>query len=215
MSKQKTTNSKLRIWLKALLALILAGILAYGALFAVVLSGSHSELQPAAEPELMIILGCQVKSNGPSATLQDRLDTALDYLEDYPDMTVVVSGGQGPDEPTTEARCMADYLMDHGISEEQILLEDQSHNTMENLIYTIDLLSETEYDAQDEVLIVSSAFHLARARMLWARFSGNGENLSTLAAPVTHQPSSLKMHIREPLALVKSFLLDRGVANVG
>ena len=69
----------------------------------------------------MVILGCQVKPWGPSILLQDRLDEALGYLEDHPDMTVVVSGGQGPDEPSTEAQAMADYLIEHGISEDTIL----------------------------------------------------------------------------------------------
>ena len=70
--------------------------------------GAYDHIQ--GEPEVMVILGCQVRQDGPSVLLRDRLDEALDYLEDHPDMTVVVSGGQGPDEPTSEAQAMADYL---------------------------------------------------------------------------------------------------------
>ena len=54
----------------------------------------------------------------PSILLQDRLDTALDYWEAHPEVTVVVSGGQGSNEPASEARCMADYLMDGGVPED-------------------------------------------------------------------------------------------------
>ena len=157
---------------------------------------------------MMIVLGCQVKSYGPSQTLQDRLDTALDYLEDHPDMTVVVSGGQGPDEPTTEAQAMYDYLVEHGVDSGQILQEGESHNTAQNLRYTMQLLSEEGYDTTQEMLVVSSDFHLARVRMLWGRVWGSDENLSTLAAPVTHTPTAIQMFFREPLALVKSFVLD-------
>jgi len=57
------------------------------------------------------------------------------------------------------------------------------------------------------VVLVSSGFHLTRARMLWERASGGAGELSTLAAPCTHVPSRLKMYIREPFALVKSFLI--------
>lgn len=146
---------------------------------------------------------------GPSVLLQDRLDEALDYLEEHPDMTVVVSGGQGSNEPTTEARAMADYLMAAGVSEEQILLEDQSHNTNENLRYSLQLLEEEGYDPADGVVVVSNGFHLTRVRMLWDRAAGGDENLSTLAAPSSHLPTLLKMYIREPLALVKSFVFDR------
>ena len=191
-------------WLVALLALMAAGILAFAALLGVVLAGSHTDLP--GEPSIMIILGCQVRTDGPSVLLQDRLDTALDYLEDHPDMTVVASGGQGPDEHISEAEAMAAYLVEHGFPEGQILLEDGSHNTSQNLIYTRKLLEESGLDWQGNLLVVSNGFHLARVRMLAQRY-GLGE-ISTLAAPSSHVPSRLMMYIREPLALVKSFLFD-------
>ena len=115
------------VWLLALLAAVLAALLSFAVLLGVVLSGAHDSI--TGEPKVMVILGCKVESWGPSILLQDRLDKALDYLEDHPDLTVVVSGGQGPDEHQSEAQCMYDYLTDHGVDGAQILLEDQSHNT--------------------------------------------------------------------------------------
>ena len=161
------------------------------------------------DPQVMIILGCRVMPGGePSILLQDRLDTALDYLDDHPDITVVVSGGQGSNEPTSEAACMADYLEEHGVDADQILLEDESSNTKENLIYSRELLEEQGVDVGEEgVLVVSNGFHLTRSRMLAERF-GYG-HVSTLAAPTSHVPSRIQMYIREPLALVKSFFLDK------
>ena len=179
----------------------------FGALFGAVLCGSHDHIR--GDPQVMVILGCQVKPWGPSVLLQDRLDKALDYLEDHPDLTIVVSGGQGPDEPVSEAQCMYDYLTEHCVDEAQILLEDQSHNTVENLRYTVDLLAEAGYDTTADMVVVSNGFHLTRVRMLWSRVCGGDYNLSTLAAPSSHVPSRLKMYIREPLALVKSFVFDR------
>ena len=195
------------LWLKVLLGLILAGVLAFGALFGAGLYGSYDHVQ--GDPQVMVILGCQVKPWGPSILLQDRLDKALDYLEDHPDLTIVVSGGQGPDEHISEAQCMYDYLTEHGVDGDQILMEDQSHNTVENLRYTVDLLAEEGYDPTADVVVVSNGFHLTRVRMLWSRVCGGDYNLSTLAAPSSHVPSRLKMYIREPLALVKSFVFDR------
>ena len=193
-------------WLQALLVLVAAGVLCFAALFGAVIYGSYDHV--TGEPEVMIILGCQVKPDGPSQLLRDRLDKALGYLEDYPDMTIVVSGGQGPDEPSTEARAMADYLMEDGVAEDQILLEDQSHNTSQNLRNSAQLLEEKGYDLeQTQVLVVSNGFHLTRAKMLAQR--AGFEEISTLAAPSSHLPSRLKMYIREPLALVKSFVFDR------
>ena len=87
---------------KILLALFLAGVLAFGALLGLVLGGAHDSIDGS--PRVMIILGCQLHDWGPSVMLQDRLDKALDYLKDHPEVVVVVSGGQGENEPTTEAR---------------------------------------------------------------------------------------------------------------
>lgn len=194
-------------WLKAVLALILAGVLAFCGLFGAVLWGAYDHIQ--GDPQIMVILGCQVKPWGPSILLQDRLDEALDYLEDHPDMTVVVSGGQGPDEHISEAQCMYDYLTEHGVDGEQILMEDRSHNTVQNLRYTVELLAAEGYDTTADILVVSNGFHLTRVRMLWSRVCGGDYGLSTLAAPSSHVPSRLKMYLREPLALVKSFIFDR------
>lgn len=195
-------------WVKGLIALLLAGVLAFGCLFGAVMYGSYDHI--SGNPQIMIILGCQVKPWGPSVLLQDRLDTALDYLEEHPDMTVVVSGGQGNDEPCTEAQAMYDYLVENGVDGEQILLEEQSHNTVQNLQYSFELLKEQGYEAQmGQILVVSNGFHLTRVRMLFDRVWEGTYTLSTLAAPSSHVPSRVKMYIREPLALVKSFVLDR------
>lgn len=194
------------VWLLALLAAVLAALLSFAVLLGVVLSGAHDSI--TGEPKVMVILGCKVESWGPSILLQDRLDKALDYLEDHPDLTIVASGGQGPDEHQSEAQCMYDYLTDHGVDSDQILLEDQSHNTWENIRFTQALLEREGIDTS-QMLVVSNGFHLTRVRMLWDRAWEGDYILSTLAAPSSHIPSRLKMYIREPLALVKSYFFDR------
>ncbi len=193
------------LWLKVLLALVLAGALSFSALLGAVLAGAHDQL--LGDPRVMIVLGCQVREDGPSVLLRDRLDEALAYWEDHEDTLIVVSGGQGSNEPTTEARAMADYLEERGVEGDQILLEDRSHNTAQNLRYSRALLEEEGEDLSGGVIVVSNGFHLTRARMLAQR--AGFDQVSTLAAPTSHLPSRLQMYIREPLALVKSFLLDR------
>ena len=206
MKQRKDKGKYLAGWIRALLALILVGVLSFCGLFACVMYGAYDHIQ--GEPEVMVILGCQVMADGdPSVLLQDRLDTALDYLEEHPDLTVVVSGGQGPDEPTSEAQAMADYLTAHGVEEEKVLLEPDSHNTAQNLDYSRRLLDREGIDTSDGVLLVSNGFHLTRARILAER--AGFEQVSTLAAPASHLPSRLYMYVREPLALVKSFVFDR------
>lgn len=190
------------------LALILLGGMSFAVLEGVVLSGDRTDLQ--GEPQVMVILGAQVKPWGPSVLLKDRLDTALIYLEDHPDLTIVVSGGQGRDEHISEAQCMYDYLTAHGVDGGQILLEDQSHNTWENISNTFVLLKDRGYEAQmDQVVVVSNGFHLARVRMLWDRVWGENATLSTLAAPSSDLSARINSYLREAPALLKSWVLDR------
>ena len=196
---------RLPLWAKAIITLVLMGAVTFFGLLGLVLHGSYDHIN--GQPQTMLILGCKVQSWGPSILLTDRLDEALGYLADHPDMQVVVSGGQGHDEPSTEARAMADYLMEHGVKEENILLEEQSANTHENFILSKELMERENIDPDQGVLVVSNGFHLTRARLLAER-SGY-QNISTLAAPSSHAPSRVKMYIREPLALVKSALFDR------
>lgn len=190
---------------KVLLVLIGIGLLCYGALEVVVVLNDADRI--VGEPRTMVILGCQVKPWGPSTMLQDRLDKALAYLEDHPDMTVVVSGGQGKDEHISEARCMYEYLTGHGVKGENILLEDTSHNTWQNVSNTAALLEDKGYDLKEPVLMVTNGPHLARAKMLWKRCTGTAAG--GLAAPSSHLPSAIYMQFREPIGLVKSFVLDR------
>lgn len=193
-------------WVKALIALIFVGVLVFGALLGAVLHGSYDHV--VGEPKIMVILGCQVKPWGPSILLQDRINKAADYLQDHPDVIVVASGGQGPDEHISEAQAIYEGLVEQGIDANRILQEDQSYNTIQNLRNSMELLEKSGYDMEDDMIVVSNGFHLTRVRMLWNRIHGDDDNLSTLAAPSSHVPSRYKMYIREPIALVKSFILD-------
>ena len=198
-----------------LLVLLVLGVLCFAALE--VFIGVHSRDRIAGEPKVMVIFGCKVETWGPSILLQDRLDTALTYLEDHPDMKIVVTGGKGDDEHQSEAQCMYEYLAAHGVGEENIYREDKARNTWQNANYTMDLMEEKGWSLTDDVILVSSGFHLSRIEMLWdrariARLPGevyDDQYISTLAAPVSHKPSAVQMFFREPLALVKSFLFDR------
>lgn len=207
--KGNRPRNRAKKWLTALLALILACLVIFTGLLVGVLTGDRDEIN--GDPQIMLVLGCQVLPSGnPSVLLRDRLDEALDYLEEHPDLTVVVSGGKGNNEPATEAYTMAQYLIANGVPEENIILEERSSNTWENMLFTAELLTELGYDTTVDMIVVSNGFHLTRARMLWGRVWGDDYDLSTLAAPSSHLPSRLYMYIREPLALAKSFLFDRG-----
>ena len=209
-------RSGARKWLLALLAMVVAGAVAFGALEAYI--SLHSRDKAVGDPQVMVIFGCQMRRDGPSILLRDRLDTALAYWEEHPDMKIIVTGGKGDDEHISEAQGMYAYLTAHGVDGAQIFMEDKSRNTWQNINNTFALMEREGWSLTGDVLLVSSGFHLARIEMLWDRVRAgilrgeeyNDQHISTLAAPVSHAPSRVQMFFREPLALVKSFLFDRG-----
>lgn len=204
----------MRGWLAALLALVIIGVLGFAALEVYI--GLHSRGKTVwgdPNPQVMVVFGCQMRKDGPSILLRDRLDTALAYWEEHPDIKIIVSGGKGDDEHISEAQGMYDYLTGHGVDGENIWMEDKSRNTWQNINNTIQLMERENLTG--DVLLVSSGFHLARIEMLWdrardSRPQGEPYYICTLPAPVSHVPSRVQMFFREPLALVKSFLFDRG-----
>ncbi len=108
--------------------------------------------------DYLIVLGAQMRESGPSRALQMRLDKAYDYLQENGDTLVIVSGGQGSNEPISEAQGMYDYLVGRGISPERIRMEDRSTNTYENLIFSRELIEEGA-----SVGIVTNNFHVYRS----------------------------------------------------
>ena len=194
-------------WQRAVLAALALGLAGFLVLFGLVLGGAHSQL--VNQPQTVIVLGCKVHGDGtPSVLLRDRLDTALDYWQEHQDVTILVSGGQGPDEPEAEADAMAAYLEARGVPRRRIWRETESHNTVQNLALSRALLEEKGQDVSG-CLVVSNGFHLTRVRLLWDRVGEKDVPLSTLAAPASNLPARLRMYLREPAALLKSFLLDR------
>lgn len=131
----------------------------------------------APEADYVIVLGAQWKTTGPSRVLKYRLDTAITYLKENPEAMVIVSGGQGANEPISEAQGMAGYLADHGIEHDRIIEENVSTNTNQNLLYS-SLFLEKE---KDRVVVVTNDFHVFRAVGI-ARQQGY-EYVDGLAAP--------------------------------
>ena len=108
--------------------------------------------------DYIIVLGAQVRQNGPSVVLQYRLDEAIKYLNDNPDTMCIVSGGQGYNEPCTEAQGMAEYLEKKGVSKTRILMETESTTTAQNISNSMQYTKEGA-----TVGIVTNNFHMFRA----------------------------------------------------
>ena len=124
--------------------------------------------RPIDNPQAVIVLGCQVRGETPSIMLENRLDTALETLNEYPDTVCVVSGGKGKGEDISEAEAMRRYLTENGIPESRIINEDKSKNTRENISFSKEILDERGID---RAIIVTNDFHQYRAD-IYARRNG-------------------------------------------
>ncbi len=187
---------------RAVAALLAVALLLFAVLEAIVLIGCRDDAERDAP--VVIVLGAKVWPNGPSPAMIRRLEKALEYYRVHPDATLIVSGGQGSDEPESEAKAMRDYLVKAGVPEDRIILEDCSTSTAENLRFSKELMQQHGFQPETTpVVIVSNSFHLARVRMLAKRC---GLDADTLGAPMPDVKSALYSYTREALALLNSFL---------
>lgn len=132
--------------------------------------------KPGKNKTTLVVLGCRVKGNRPSLMLKRRLDAACEYLAEYDDVTVIVSGGKGSDEQISEAQCMKDYLVEKGISPERIIMEDKSSSTYENLEFSQKIINENKLN--EEITIVTDGYHQLRAEMIAGKLGMDAYNIS-------------------------------------
>jgi hypothetical protein len=103
------------------------GLLVVGITEAFILEASLGDPQESCE--YLVVLGAKVRHDGPSVSLMDRIRGAYNYLSSHPDVIAVVSGGQGADEPMSEAQCMYEHLVSMGIDQDRIWIEDRAAST--------------------------------------------------------------------------------------
>ena len=114
-----------------------------------------------------IILGCGMKEDGtPYPLLQGRIDKALEFAKiqkerNDKDIIFVTSGGQGEDEPISEAECMKNYLVEKGIDERFIRMENKSTNTYENFGFSKQIIDAENPDAL--VIFSTTNYHVFRS----------------------------------------------------
>lgn len=152
----------------------------------------------------LLVPGAGIIRREPSFTLARRLDTAISYLSVNPETKVIVSGGLSDGQLASEAQVMAWYLEKHDISAERILLEENASNTLENILFSKELIEHIQRQPLKEITIITSDYHMLRAQMLANRMG--------LKAVGVKSSSSLGLYqqyaVREYFAIFKSMLLD-------
>jgi uncharacterized SAM-binding protein YcdF (DUF218 family) len=149
----------------------------------------------------IIILGAGLNGSRPSLTLLQRINVAIEYLEKNKHVVVVVSGGKGSHEKFTEAEVMSRLLQNNGIENARIIMEDRSANTYENLIYSGNLI-----DINKKTIIISSGFHLFRAKSIAKRIGYKDIGGMASKTPLLLVPN---YYVREYLAVIKEIMIKK------
>lgn len=197
--KNVKTASILRNLLTALLCIALAGFITVEI---PIIAAARTDKNPKAP--YLIVLGAGVNGTKPSLSLLNRLEAAREYLETYPDSIAVVSGGQGEGEHITEAQCMSDWLKQNGIAQDRIIMEAESSSTDENLRLSLKKIAENGGDPNGKVAVVSSEYHLYRAKYMARRL---GAEPLGVAGSTSYPVLMINYFIREAAAVALTWIM--------
>ncbi len=157
----------------------------------------------APQVDYVIVLGARLYGDLPSPALVERLKVAKDYLLQNTSTRAIVTGGQGTDETIPEAHAMRKYLIENGIDEDRIVVEDRATSTYENMKYSKELIKEDTGEPVT-VLVITNKHHIFRAKFLAKR---QGMEAYGLPSKIP-QSILLQSYIREYFAVVKSLIFD-------
>ena len=134
----------------------------------IIISLKSVKKKVAYNKDYIIILGCQIKKDcSLTPLLKGRVDRALDFRnkqlnETGKDLIFIPSGGKGNDEVISESDAMKNYLLSQGIKENNILIEDQSKSTYENIKFSNKLIRNKNAN----IAFSTTNYHVFRAGLL-------------------------------------------------
>lgn len=200
-------NKKYKIWDKKWFKCIIY----LGLILLVIVEGTiiyYGQNRDFTESDYVVVLGAGLKGERMTLSLKERAEKALECSKENRNSYIVLSGGQGPGESISEAEAMKRYLLENGVEEKRLLLEDKSKNTMENFKFSKRIIEKHSGKTLEKVntKIVTSNYHVLRSNIIAKRqgydkvnFNSNKTNL--LLAP--------NYFFREFFALPKTLLLDK------
>jgi len=189
---------KLPVWLNIGMAAA-AGIVILLTVIVLIIIVSYSDNDPEKDLDYIIILGAQVRPDGPSKTLRYRLERAEKYLKENLKTKCIVSGGKGDNEVMSEAEAMKRYLISSGIEEERIIMEDRSTTTYENISNSKPFLPEGA-----SVGLVTNDFHMYRGIFLCKKHGLKGVHPIPADSDAFYRPNN---YFREVLAFIKNMTI--------
>ena len=120
------------------------------------------------DKDYMIILGCKIRKDGSlTPLLQGRVDKALEFRnmqleETNKDLVFIPSGGKGNDEVIAEGEAIKNYLVSKGIKPKNIIVENKSKNTYENIKFSSKLIKEKNAN----IAFSTTNYHVFRAGLI-------------------------------------------------
>lgn len=124
-----------------------------------------------------LVFGAAVYGSVPSPAITRRVSTAAALYRDKKVKKLILSGGRGEGNRQSEATVMRREAIELGVSANDIAIEDQSHSTWENLLYSKNLTSQCS-----SIVGISDGYHLARIELLAER--QGWENFGTIPAAI-------------------------------
>ena len=112
------------------------------------------------EADCLIIFGCHLKP-----LLDERLECAIKILKSKKIDTILLTGGIGVNGNFNESEYMKKALLNFGIAENKILVDDRSTTTEENIVNSIQILRDTNLINNKKIVLVSNQAHLRRIGM--------------------------------------------------
>ncbi len=167
---------------KAVKAVSLTLILAVLAVFIFCQACILSHFFDKGEPGLdyVIVLGAQMREDGPSVIYRYRLEAAYEYLTENENTVCIISGGKGNNESVTEGEGGRDYLIAKGIDETRLIAENRAMDTAENIKYSYEIIDSLHRggNAQNTGIgtntgIITNNFHLFRGIHLAEKETGS------------------------------------------
>ncbi len=184
--------------------IIVLGVISFAFIETLIIASAGSHL-PEEEVSFVIVPGCGIFPDGKlTLTLMNRLDAAYDYLVEHENTVCIVSGGQGKNEPVTEASAMKDYLVSKGVDPSRIAEEPDSYDTKENMANSAAVMKTMYPDKEMTAVIATSGFHIFRSVKL---AENSGIKAYGIPAP-TPWYIAINDYMREYIGIIKLYVLD-------
>src|SRR4029078_4650581 len=171
---------------------------------AVVMWSKRDEARPA---QAIVVLGAAQYAGRPSPVLRARLDHALELWNRHLASLLILTGGTGPGDRTSEAAVGRTYAKKHGVPDTAIVEENAGRTTSESMRAVAGML---EVRGLQSALLVSDPFHMLRLRILARRFGFTPYTSPTKTSPISpNREESWKYIFSESLKEPLAFFFER------